>query len=44
MKKSKRIRYAAGFSALLILAALAAFTIFPQPFLSLVESVTASLM
>ena len=29
---------------LLILAALAAFTIFPQPFLSLVESVTASLM
>ena len=29
---------------LVILAALAAFTIFPQPFLSLVESVTSSLM
>ena len=29
---------------LVILASLAAFTIFPQPFLSLVESVTASLM
>ena len=29
---------------LVILAVLAAFTVFPQPFLALVESVTASLM